>query len=377
MNRKLLGFLLLATSILTLGGCSCRKDPDPPPARVKVDLVFKNSTVDTMIEINEGDILEKMDRHENYILVSSADTTCACWTVFLNDVINPYIAKTHVEIFYIDANTLDYTYYGLPIASDKSNTPVFGIYKDGHIRHKQSYSYENEVFSKLEAFEKYIEDRCNLPRVEKITLDRFQELLRSDTEFLINYGLSTCPDCVAYDINFLKDYIKTHKSVDRIPYYYIETRAEGMRLLNGVSNTDEAKAQWQAFKDNYGLSNAKNPEMGFNTGYVPTVQLIEGSSTTDYVEEGDITPLIIDMMVFQNDQLGKVDDKVVVTSSYYNGVRGSEYLGTYESLEGTVIAEGDYTYYEAYDMYVCKPMTRYEVHAPFAAKFLEYYWHTN
>jgi len=83
------------------------------------------------------------------------------------------------------------------------------------------------------------------------------------------------------------------------------------------------------------------------------------------------------MMVFQNDQLGKVDDKVVVTSSYYNGVRGSEYLGTYESLEGTVIAEGDYTYNETEDKFVCKPMTRYDVHAPFAAKFLEYYWQTN
>ncbi len=368
MKRKLKYFALAFTSsfVMLLGGCKGNSYD-------KVSLTFKDMSLTEMIKLEtEDDVKEKIEWEENFVLVSSADKTCACWASFEQLVLNPYIEKTGVQIFYIDAENLVSGYFSLPISSSKSNTPVIGIYEDGKIKYKESYSYSNKIFSDLDAFTKYFEARVNLPTVEIISLDKFNELLKTDKKFLINYGLSICPDCKAYDRLFLKEYISkpTKRS---IPYYYLETLAEGMRIKDGKYGTLEATAQWEAFKDNYGLSAVKNTEKGYSPGFVPTIQLIEGDGT-DHVASEDITPIIKEMMVFQNDQATYTDGVVTITDSYYDGVRATSYLGEYESFIGNELSEEQYTYDEVKDEVKIVPLAVYEEHSKIAKIFLDKYW---
>jgi thiol-disulfide isomerase/thioredoxin len=365
MKKQHLILLFSALTLTSLVGCN-KKQYDKTP------LTFKNMSLTDVITLeSEVDFVDKVE-NDNFLVVANADATCSCWALFHNDVLVPYIKQTGVEIYFIEANKLVSSYYGLPINAGKTNTPVFAIYEDGKVKHSSTYNYSNTIFSSLDAFTRYVDERVILPQVEIITLDKFNELLKSKEKFLVNYGLSFCPDCKAYDRMFLKDYLKTEVKRD-IPYYYLETMAEGMRMLNGDPSTPEAKLQWSLFKDNYGLSDAKNTELGYATGFVPTVQLIEGDGT-DHVASLDITPIIKDMMVFQNDQVAMVDGKAKIVDSFYDGVRGTSFYGPYDSLIGEELTEDKYTVNEETGAVRLVPLSRYDIHVKFAKKFLDVYW---
>ena len=148
-----------------------------------------------------------------------------------------------------------------------------------------------------------------------INLEQLQSKINNDESFIIYYSRSSCGDCNYLNKNYLRQYLSSH--VDSKYFYVIETDAEGIRFYNGASPdtsndaTDDEKAaaaQWQAFKDQYGLSNVNNP-IGHGVGYVPTLQ---------YYQDGEIS----DMMVYFNDgeYVLNSDDtySIRINASYYN-----------------------------------------------------------
>ena len=103
-----------------------------------------------------------------------------------------------------------------------------------------------------------------------INLTQLNTLLKGDEKFILNWSLAVCPDCKTFDHTLLKEYLKANPKDKSTPLYIIETLSEGLRLVDGVSNS----AHWSMQKDVYGLSDTLNTEYGYATGFVPTLQVI-------------------------------------------------------------------------------------------------------
>lgn len=362
MKAQLLTLIALLSTTL-LSGCG--------PNDNKIALTYGDKTLDTYIRLErEIDLTSKLDNKDNFILVSYADESCACWAIFESRVVIPYVQQYDVPIYVIHADLISTTsYYGLPINLTKENTPVVGLYENGTYKFGTSYNNDNSVFKNLNSFVNYIDRYMSRPYGYYINLSQLNTLLKGNEKFILNWGLSLCPDCKTFDNIFLKDYLNKNSKEKNTPLYIIETLSEGLRLLDGQSNT----SHWQAQKDKYGLSETLNSAFGYGTGFVPTLQIITPNGT-DYVASGDISPIITDMLVFQNENVAydEANNQFYVSDSYFNGVRGTKYLGDYENQIGQIIDE-QYTY-EANSELRFEASARYEIQKQFATKFLDYYW---
>lgn len=352
---------LLATSLLA--GCG--------PTTSKIVLTYGDKTLNSYIRLTrEVDLTSKFDNKDNFILVSYADESCACWAVFESKVVKPYVQDYDIPVYVIHADLITNTnYYGLPINSSKENTPVVGLYENGVYKYGTSYNNDSSVFKNLNSFITYVDRYMTRPYGYYINLSQLNNLLKGEEKFILNWGMSICPDCKIFDLTLLKEYLGTHSKEKTTPLYIIETVSEGLRLVDGVSNS----THWQAQKDKYGLSNTLNTALGYSTGFVPTLQVINPDGT-DYVASGNITPIIEDMIVFQNEKvaLDEETSKYVVSDSYFNGVRGTKYLGAYENQIGQEIDE-EFVYEQGGNLRF-QTEARYEIHKDFATKFLDFYW---
>ncbi|MFA5660386.1 MAG: hypothetical protein WC968_03210 [Bacilli bacterium] len=352
--KKIHGLLLLANAIL-LGACTPNTQDNE-----KVPLYYRHNELTEIIEFTDvKDVDDMITDKENFILVSYADYTCSCWGRFRDFVLNPYINETKLPIYVIATDLMGDDLKGLPINRNKTNTPVIGIFEAGKVKFSLAYNQDETVFQQLDKFTSWIERYIELPMMTYISLEELNTLLSGTTPFLLNWSYNRCPDCKALDGRMMPVYLKENTITQKIPYYIIET-AEIRKLES-----------WTDVKNTYGLSNVLNERLGYGTGYVPTLQIFHPDGS-DYVTSGDVSPIMTDMLVFQNEFVEKVEGVYKVKDSYWNGVRGTTYLGTYESEIGKVIDPSMVEETETSIRFVAG--SRYELNARYAAKFLDYYW---
>lgn len=354
--KKILGFALLSVVLLT--GCTGNNSSSSEPSGEegeKVSLYYKDETLTGITEFADEtaltDFESKLQNKENFIMVSYADSSCSCWNNFKLYILNPFVINTGIPVFAIHTDLLEGNYHGLKINSAKTNTPVLGIYEKGKYKFGTSYSADKDVFINSKTFNDYIDHYTTRPLMAYISLEKLNTLLKGTSPFIINWSYNLCPDCKVFDNTFIKDYLKSGFQT-KVPYYLIESAK--------LRNKDDASL-WNNIKDTYGLSNTKNTEYGYLTGFVPTLQYIEPNGT-DYVVLKDISPIISDMLVFQNDQLN--EGKTLITDSFFNGERGKTYLGTYQTLIGKALSSDREKRSEEI----------YALHAPLATSFLNHYW---
>lgn len=361
MKKK--GLLIFGFLTTILSGCGGKNS--------KVSIYYKDMSLTTFITLDsESKLSEKIENKENFILASYSSETCSCWGQFRDSVLTPFVRESKVPVYVISKDKLVQSYHGLPYQTSGANSPIFGIYENGVYKVGTDYLKSEVPFKKLADFKVYIDRYIKYPKMTYVNLDYLNNtLLKGTTPFLINWSYAICPDCKAFDDKFMVEYLKKTKDSFKLPYYIIETESIGLRL-NESGERDTPF--WQAKKDLYGLSNALNTTYGYSTGYVPTLQIIEPNGT-DYVALGDISPIISDMFVFQNESLVKEGNEVKVSESYFNGVRGIKYIGEYASEIGTVISEDDY-YLDNSGNPKLNTGARYDVNAKYAKKFLDHYW---
>lgn len=364
MKKQGLAFLLLGTFLLT--GCN------KPPKMEKVQIMYKYSNLTEVINIVDDEnqtALEQLELKitdkENFVLVSYADYTCSCWSVFRDHVLRNYINTKKIPIYVIETDALGNDFKGLPIRKDLTNTPVIGIFAGGVCKYSIDYTSKSEIFIERDKFNEWMDARIKDPLMTYISLEEVNTLLKGTEPFLLNWSYSICPDCVALDKQFMPGYIETLKKAPKMPYYIIESKP-----IRDAGN-------WLNVKDIYGLSDKNNTVSGYATGYVPTLQVIrpDGNGAT-YLANNDISPMIDDMLVFQNDQVEKVDGVYKIKDSYYNGVRATRYLGEYESEVGKVVDPSivmETEYNGVLYTYFARG-SRYELHANYATKFFDHYW---
>lgn len=349
MKLKTLSLLGVAAASV-LAGCGNNNNN----ANGKVTLSFGDMNLTSYITLTKDiDVQTLRDKKENFILVSYADPNCGCWGTFSESVLIPYVKETHIPIYAIyTRNIADDDFHGLPISSDKSNTPVIGIYKDGQYKVGANYFSNEHIFKKIDDFKNYMNRYITAPAAYYVSFNQLDTMLKGDDKFILYWSWKLCPDCSQFDLRFLKDYFAKNNKSRNVPFYLIET--------HDVRQTD----QWQAIKDKYGLSETFNTASGFGKGYVPTLQMINPDGT-DHLSNGSIAPIIEDMFVCRNEFFSNENGVYTITDSYFNGVRGTKYLGAYETEIGKTVTAADSTE---------RNTIRDAVHDDFAKKFLDFYW---
>lgn len=348
MKTKFLTLIALLTTSL-LSGCGSGQDN-------KIIITYGDKTLDSYIVLTtEQDLITMIDREDNFILVSYADPRCSCWGTFEESVIKPYVRDYDIPIYVIETNALsDDDFYGLPINSDKSNTPVLGLYENGKYKVGANYFSNPLIFQKINDFINYLNRYISKPYGYYVDFDQVDALLKGKDKFILNWSWKLCPDCAEFDRRFLKSYIEDNPSEKQLPIYVVDTHV--------VRNGDQEV--WQEIKDTYGLSQARNKDYGYSSGYVPSLQIIEPDAT-DYVSNGDISPIIKDMFVYRNEKFSIDGSTYTITDSYFDGTRATNYLGAYESEIGqTFTLSSNQTRNEVRD----------PIHDRYATKFLDYYW---
>lgn len=277
----LLSIMLCIATVLS--ACSCKKE-----AKVEKFMARGIYNAISYVEIDTASELQaKIDNEESFVLYLYSSICNNC-KEFKKDVLEPFIAETHMEIFAIETSVA-----GLNKVIKVNSTPTLVVYTDGLITSKVDPT-KSDAFNNVSGLKKYLSKYVYLPQFYYVTKSQLDSLLSSSESFFLFFESYTCGDCYKFKNESLYPYLKENDMVKKIYIYEVSEY-----------RTSQDQGVWQKFKDDYGLSNAKNLK-GYGVGYVPTIQ---------YIENGSIK----DMMVFYNDteKVTHEDGTFSYSVSYY------------------------------------------------------------
>lgn len=354
-NLKRLLLLTLTTSLMTLSGCN--KDE-----RTKLQYGQMISTDVSMIDYLT--LKEKMDDHETFLLAVSSPT-CSCWATF-RGVLSEYIKNNHVIVYAIpyesfhDASGKTLDTFGLNIQSGYTS---FAIVNKGELKANLK-SGKDQIFKSSTSFESFMSNMVILPRIFYISLDEVDLLYKKDETSLIYFARSNCSDCSYFNKYFLDDYDVKNTM------FILDCETIGIREYDEEGHlTPESQIAWNAFKQAYGLGSDNNPKYGYNTGYVPTMLLVHGGESVNYVSGA----------VYFNDSVSKDEDGYYISDSYYTSERlpNLQYLQNLDSsFRGLTTLKGhrlNIDEVEAYgEYYFWKQEEAAKLHDSLMNEFLKY-----
>ena len=290
---------------------------------------------------------------------------CLCWSTFLNVMVK-YSNEYH-ELFYLyDTQNKDESVANLKIESFEDSTPSFYIFKGE--KQLAKYSYKNNkdksIFedTSLKLLNKTIHKVVHKPYMYYVSKDYLADNLNKTKEVAVLFMRNGCNDCSYVIPNALIPYINDHTFAKDIwlfdmQYYY--------DLRDDESASEEEKGQYQAIKNQYGLSVTGNQTYGYQEGVVPTLQ---------YYQEG----VLKDATVFFNDVVSqKEDGSFYISDSYYTNERlpNLKYLkgfGKNSVLKDKVISSEYVGETKSGNHYwIQKDAAKY--HTPILKAFLDYY----
>lgn len=330
--------LVLSILPLLLGVTSCNNSYS------KVNLLFGRETVTQLEDIKYGDLANMIDDEKNFIIASTPDSSCACWSTFKNQCLLPYAKENKLIVYTIPHKELEQAHddnkstFGIDYRSDR---PTFLLFEDGKIKEQRVYESKDSIFKQLDSFKKYFDEKINLPNYYYVSLTELNKLYIEEESFNIYFSRSNCPDCAYVETHSLKEYAKKNPEFRNL--YVLDCETIGIRVYDENNQlTPDSALAWQAFKDEYGLSTVNNPTFGYNTGYVPTFFSVtpKNGSKTEGITMGS---------VYFNDTVTKEDGKYIVSDSYYTSERlpSLTYASNVEKnvLKGMALSEDDVNSY--------------------------------
>lgn len=307
MKKKILfSFLLISGFSLT----SCGENPAKTKATFDVG-IYKTSELK---DSTSSDISNALNRKEDFILVLY-DKYCLCWSAFRDLVFNEVNSRLNLKTYMIQVDDVTSTYGGLfeGDASSLSNLPLVGIYEKGELFTSLGYSSGDKRFVDYKAFKAWLDDQIEYPvNLFQVNTAQLDELLTSNNSFYVYYTYYRCGDCRRIDDVFLYDYVRKNKLEH--PIYVYDTGLE----------YDFKGERWHELAAVYGLSSVRNKVFGYDVGYAPTIQFIEADGS-DYVSKGDISPIIKDMIVTNNDAIYEENGKYYFLRNFFDGTRPLKY----------------------------------------------------
>lgn len=356
MKKILLAIIPLCLISIASSACSTES---------KINLVYGREVDNTLVDIaTYGDLKSKIEDQSNFILAVYTKNGCACWSTFEHMVMEKYNNEKHTLIYKINYNNFfegetKLDTFGLDIRSDRATISLF---KEGTLKYQEVYSEGNKIFTNKDYFAEWLEGKANLPTIFYISKAQLDQKYLGSEKFLINFSRETCPDCSYLNKTALKSFGEKH--LDMKSSYIFDV--DEIRLDKDGNVQTEI---WNAFKDEYGLSNVNNTTYGYNSGYVPTLFLIQPNN-------GEKISSIKMASVYFNDTIAKNDQsQYYVSKSFYSTTRYSSieaYAKNVQTnvLEGVVVDDADVVEYNGNYYWTHEGAAKY--HAPLMEAFLNY-----
>ena len=238
-----------------------------------------------------------------------ADTSCGCWSEF-RPIINAYISENHIDCLFFKYSEFKDVISKYGVNATKGNTS-FIIYQEGQVKVQIKSDSGNTLKNKSD-FYKFMEGMVKLPKLYFIEEKNYTDV--TDDGAIIYFERSGCSDCTYLNPTVLANYVKKHPDMNNI--YVLDCQT-------WLDNLDPV--EYQAKKNRYGLSSTNNPDFGYDTGVYPYFSYVKGGR-------------FLSGAVAFNDTVEKVNNKYVVTNSFYTNERLPE-LG-YLNNVGTKVIKG-------------------------------------
>ncbi len=359
---KIAHLLILPLSLAVLTGCKGKNGDNI------AHLHYGQMASESYETIDYQTLSEKVDNKETF-LVSVYAEGCSCWSTF-QTVLREYIKETHVIVYAIGyksfhsstGETLDN--FGLKL---KSGYTSFAIFKDG--KPLVDLNSEKKELKEYEPFKKMMDASVTLPKIFYISKSQVDALYSSNETSLLYFARSNCQDCQYFDRNLLDSY-EASKNI-----YILDCEKIGIREYDEDGKlTPESQIAWDKFKVDYGLASTNNPDFGYNSGYVPTLFLLNGSGDAEHpaatFQQG---------CVYFNDSIEEVDETTCkVTDTYYTSERASKlaYLDgvSVSILKDRIVPKSDTSSFEygGHTYYMWKQESAAKYHNSLAKAFLDY-----
>ena len=334
--KILLPFVCLNACLLS--GCGNDKRVQLSFGNIHATAVEENFTV---VELDR-----KIENKESFLLVV-ADTTCACWNDF-KPIINSYVSDNHVDCFF-----LKYSYfinfaskYGIELTK---GTTKFIVFEEGVAKIQLKSATNDKTMKDKNAFYKFMEGNVKLPKAYFIKEGDYGEVTENGA--IIYFERSECGDCSYLNPTVLANYVKKHPDMNNIYVLDCQWWKDDLDLV-----------QYQAKKNNYGLSNCNNPEYGYDDGVFPFFSFVKKG----YYLSGAVA---------FNDTVELKNGKYVITNSYYDSDRLErfDYLSNVKTkvLEGMELPSSDVADNGAYITWMQDKAVKY--YEPIIDAFLDTY----
>lgn len=291
--------------------------------------------VDHSISLNYGDLVSKINNKESFLLlVYDKGNTCTCWYRYEATLLRAMKAK-NLLIYGIDPKEFEggKETYGIKYSSSEENLVIF---QEGNILAQKSTNGTDDPFVEYENFTNWLDQRIKRSDMLQINKKQLDSLFEESgtSSFLVYFGRESCGDCSYIDKNFLYTYNKEERNTS----YYLDCDAVGIRFEN-ESDKKEGKVGsiWQDFKDNYGLSEKYNDELGYGLGYVPSFILYNKGKKEDRKAN-----LVRDMVVTFNDEVKEENGKYLLSDSFYSEthIQNSEALSSLKEKGMDLLLKG-------------------------------------
>lgn len=284
-------FLALITVFLMLTSNSCSSN--------KMITIRCNMDNVNLIEINKEDLKEKITNKEDFLLIIQLEGCSSCET-FNNNVLKPFISKTHATIYGINSYEVD-AINGFENSPKYKLAPNIQIYKEGKSIKSFDYDDSKSYFTNHEEFENFIAKYVRLSNIIDVSEAYLDQAIIDKQSFVLYIGWDKCGDCTLVKENVLDEYLSKNKS--DMPIYYLEVdeyRRNKPSSCPDISNATpedllfyEYYMKWLNFAKKYNFDS-------YEDGKVPTFQ---------YYENG----VLKDMIVYKNDI---IVDEIIVKSFY-------------------------------------------------------------
>lgn len=348
--KNIKSLFLIPFTAISLLAASCSSSSN------KIALIFGDKYANDVVDLTYADLKSRIDDKETFIVTVEPSSACVCWTDF-HPILKSFIAETHVIVYHLKYDAFgDKDNFGLNIRNGYTS---FAIFENGVVK-QNLISENNKVFKSKDEFGNYMNQVVTLPHYFYVKLDDVDNMFKGSEQSVIYFARNNCGDCTYVDKHVLKQYAQTH--VNRKDMYILDCEKIGVRVYDetGKKLTPESQVAWNEFKVQYGLAEKNNPTFGFDTGYVPTFEVVQNSK---YVSG----------CVYFNDEVAKKDNKYVVSNTFYSQKRVAnlQYLANFSGqkvLEGLEVKETEVVYNSYWDQDAANVY-----HKPLLEAFLDYY----
>lgn len=340
--------LLLLPFLAPLASCSANSNSTL--AHLNFGMLY-DATLDTQnssqfadhsISLNYGELVSKINNKESFLLlVYDKGNTCTCWYRYEATLLRAMKAK-NLLIYGIDPQEFEggKETYGIKYSSSEENLVVF---QEGSVLAQKSTNGTDDPFVEYDNFIAWLEGKAKTSDMLRISKKQLDDLFEESgtPSFLVYFGRESCGDCSYIDKNFLYTYNKEERNTS----YYLDCDEVGIRFESEEAKKEgKVGAIWQTFKDDYGLSEKYNEELGYGQGYVPSFILYNKGKKEDRKAS-----LIRDMIVTFNDEVKGENGKYTLSNSFYSEerIQNSEALSSLKEkgmdfvLKGIEIPESE------------------------------------